>query len=90
MFTTSGFRRIDRAEPVPRNIRSDAKICLVLVKPDGAISAATGATDKDSLVKAYDPTADALVMAWAGQWKTDAFLLDSDDLALIYRPLQKT
>ena len=54
-LTSSNFRRIDRAEPVPHNIRSDAKICLLLV------------------------------MAWAGQWKTEAFALGASDLTLIYR-----
>ena len=89
MFRPTGFRRIDRSEPIPRNIRSDAKICLVLVKPDGAASCATGATDKDALVKAYDPQADLLVLVWAGQWKTEAFTIDADDLALVYRTLPK-
>ena len=88
MFTVTNARTIVRTDAVPRNIRSDAKLALVLIQPSGAISCATGASDKDSLVRAYDPAADCLLLAWAGQWKTDVFRLDADDLALIYgKPL---
>jgi hypothetical protein len=88
MFAVANARTIVRTESVPRNIRSDSKLALILVKPDGAISCATGAADKDSIVRAYDPVADCLLLAWAGQWKTEVFRLDLEDLALIYgKPL---
>ena len=44
----------------------------------------TGATDKDSIVRAYAPD-DLLMMVWAGQWKAEGFTLDREDLDLIYR-----
>ena len=83
-FAVTNARRIDRSDAVPRNIRSDARIAMILIQPDGTVSCATGAADKDALVKAYQYD-DLLLMAWAGKWKTETFQLDREDLDLIYK-----
>lgn len=79
------FLRINRADPVPRNVRSDAKIVLILINPDGTASPATGARDKDDVVRAWKADGGMLAMVWPGQWKTESYLLDAEDLDLIYR-----
>lgn len=82
-FNPTNFRRIDRGEVAPRNIRADRNVVLILVKPDGTATTATDRGGKDAIVKDYAPD-DLLMMVWAGKWKTETFTIDREDLDLIY------
>ena len=54
---------------------------LILVKKDGRAAFACNIGDKDMLLNNYDEKAgDALIIIWAGQWSSDAYEIDGEDL----------
>jgi hypothetical protein len=67
------------------DIRAARELTLILVKPAGTADWAHDRAGKDALVSAFEPTADLLLMAWTGQWRTDIFRLTAEDLERYYR-----
>lgn len=65
------------------SLRSD-KNTLILVKKNGDMGFATGEYQKTLLLEKYnEDEGDALILIWVGQWRSDAFLIDSEDLKTI-------
>lgn len=56
---------------------------FILIKANGDIS--YGGQSKDHIVDDYNEKAgDILLFSWAGNWKTDVFLITEDDLKKHY------
>lgn len=83
-FNASKLRRLTRGAPIC--IRRDACSPLILIKADGRITFATGRTDKDALVERFNEDEDVLLLAWAGEFRTDVFTVSRKDLNRFYDP----
>jgi hypothetical protein len=81
-FDTSTLRRFEDTFPV--GVRETRESPLILLKPNGTIAWASRAPEKDELREKFDAVNDVLLLAWAGQWRTDVFLVTEDELKKIY------
>lgn len=78
-LTTQGIRQIDYEGCL--GIRESKQKALILIKPTGEITAATGGRGlKDELIEQFNEEEDVLLLAWPGQWSQDIFTVTKDDL----------
>ncbi len=82
MFNPINFRRLTGEEPLTK-VRSNQKISLVLVKPNGDIRFARMVSDKDKLMEIIKDE-DLIIMNWMGEYRSDMFILNKDELKRIY------
>ena len=57
---------------------------LILIKANGTVEFASRPKEKDLLIDKFNESEDVLLFAWAGQWRTDVFVVTSDDLRRCY------
>lgn len=57
---------------------------LILIKKSGEIVFASGRVDKDTLISRAE-TGDALLFAWHGIYRTDAFVVNLEDMPNVYK-----
>jgi hypothetical protein len=81
-FQPLNFRALP--EDLPGKIRTADGMTLIDVKPSGAARYGRTRADKDAII-AEHAVGDLLLLAWAGQWRTDIFLLSLQDIDKHYR-----
>lgn len=77
----TGFRTLNGDERLEK-VRNNQKISFVLIKKDEMIFART-VGDKE-LLKENMEVGDILIMNWMGEYRSDMFILNKDDLNRIF------
>jgi hypothetical protein len=88
-FKPENLRKSDAETPSWVKIRAMDKSPLILVKSTGEVAYANSPTGKDVLIERFDEQADLLLWSWAGEWRTDVFLLSRTDLRNHYCDLDR-
>lgn len=81
-FQPTNFRTLP--DDFPCEIRTAQHLSLILVDQNGVASYARTVGDKEILTKKYIE-GDLLLLAWTGSYRTDIFLITSNDLKKYYR-----
>ena len=80
-FKNTSFRMFRDDSKIPYDdIRKMTLSPLILIKPDGRSTFASGRGEKDELVEAFNEDTDLMLFVWAGKWRSDVFRLYKSDL----------
>src|SRR5271166_800840 len=83
-YDVSSLKRLNKESHPKFNLRATQSATLILIRGDGRIEWARTVGDKDKMVSSVNWETDVLLWPWVGQYKTDLFLVDKQDLEDYY------